>query len=225
MTDFYLRSKWRGKIEVPTNPTHVISECKACMNERSKTQVRLSPHETRTASETMFIEYLASKGIPALPGKALKDVWVDVVALGHVWIELKYSKLVYSHGGNRFKFGFTQRQIEQGPQGHIVVLICDWGDRQTYHFFPHDFKAFYHKDGNHKTGFDFVPGKEVATKHPNRNIMTQSMMDRAEGRTDSIFLWLKRMRHAMLQGERPEYGKPFIRDRKFVVATKKDAAA
>lgn len=211
LIDFYLRSKYRGKIDIPTKPQHVISECKKCMLKRSRNETRLSPHKTRTMSEMMFIEYLASRGIPSLPGKALKDVWVDVVALGHVWIEVKYSKLYYSNGADRFRFMFTPRQVEHGPQGHIIALMCDWDDHQTYHFFPWNFVAFHHGDGARKSSVDFVPGKMEAIKHHNRNVMTQPMMDSARDNTALITRYLNRIHEALCEGERPEYGKPFAR--------------
>lgn len=211
ITHFHLRSSFIGKIETPTESRHVISECKTCMRERGKTPNRLSPHESREATEGLFVEYLAKRGFPALPGKALKYSWVDVVILGHIWAEVKYSNYTYEAGAKRFKFGFSARQRETGPKGHIVVLICDWGDKQSFHLFPWNYEAFYHGDGRRKTGIDFVPGKEVATRHKTRNIMTQSMMDQAENRTKLIWDYINRVHDALLRGERPTYGEPFAR--------------
>jgi len=211
LVDFHFRSKYRGKIVVPTEPAHVISECKTCMRERGKTQNRLSPHETRTASEMMFIEYLASRGVPALPGKAVQFADVDIVAYGHIWVEVKYSTLDYSHNAKRFRWSFSPKQVERGVYGHIIALICDYGERQTYHLFPWDAKYFYNEDNKPKTGINFVPGQMEAVKHKRRHILTQPVMDLAQDRTSLISTYLTRIHHALCEGKRPERERPFSR--------------
>lgn len=211
ITEFHFRSAYRGKLEIPTESKHVISECKTCMRNRSKVSKRLSPHETRTESETWFIEYLASYGIPALPGKALRDSDVDVVALGHVWIETKMSTLRYDHYNNRFAFSFSPRQVEQGPRGHIIALICDWNTHRTVHLFQWDNKVFFNEYGKMKTGISFVPGQMEAIKHVRRHILTQPIMDRAQDRIELISTYITRIHNALCSGQRPDYGKPFGR--------------
>lgn len=223
LTDFYLRSSYRGKIDTPTEPKHVISECKDCMKNRSKTGTRLSPHETRTQSEALFIQYLTSRGIPALPGKAVHYADVDVVALGHIWIEVKYSTLAYSHNAERFRFGFTPKQANRGPQGHIIALICDWGDGDiTYHLFPHNHKVFFNEHGKMKTGINFVPGQLEAVKHKRRHILTQPIMDNAQDNTRLINIYLNRIRTALLDKQTLAYDVPFARD--YVAQVKTEAA-
>lgn len=213
LTDFHLRSGYRGKIDIPTEPKHVISECKSCMRERGKNSKRLSPHETRTASETTFIEYLASRGIPALPGKAIRAADVDVIALGHVWIEVKYSTLAYIQGAERFRFSFTPNQTKYGPRGHIVALICNWGnDKLTFHLLPYNHQVFFNEHGKMKTGLQFVPGQIEAVKHVHRHILTQQVMNYYENRTELINRYITRIHNALRAGLRAEYGKPFARD-------------
>lgn len=181
LSSYYIRSG----IDNPTEPGHYVSECKACMLERSKHQTRLPATMPRAFTETLALEYLTHQGIAALPGKAVKAAHVDIVAWGHVWIEVKYSRL--SDTGV-FTFNSTVSQKRNGYRAHLVLLICEYPDEQrTFHLFDADDPVFQIK-GRTKTAFTFRAGATHALKHGNnRVVMTQPMMDAAQDRVDLVW--------------------------------------
>jgi len=185
LTEFYRRS---GVNTIETY-ADVISECIDCMKERAKTQTRLPKTTPRVTSEIFAIEYLQSKGIPAVPGKAVSAADVDVVAFGCVWIDVKYDKEHWHRNDMVFFFSNTNKQIRDGYKGHIVMLICDHDDgTRTHHFFRPNHPVFYFKDGRRKTAFNHVKGRTKARKHwQNRTVMTQQMMDAAQD--DVAMVW------------------------------------
>lgn len=177
---FYWRSGF-NKNNPPTQPGHYQVECKDCMLERSRNQVRVSKLTSLVPSETLAIQKLNSVGIPALPGKAVSAADVDVVAYGCVWIEIKYGKHVGNHGEQVFKFSATPKQQERGFLADLVMLICEYSpDKITYHLFDAKHPVFYMHD-RLKVGWQFTVGAMEAKKHGNnRVVMTQPLMDAAQ---------------------------------------------
>lgn len=177
LSDFYPRSYSNG----------VMSECKECMKLRSKNIKDRNYFMPRVATEICAIDYLKKNAIPALPGKALRFSHVDVVAFGCVKIEVKYAKCEFKRGVQKFTFNATPAQQKYGFRAHIVMLICDYGEKKTYHFFKSSDPVFYIK-GRLKTGFTFTPGNYEALKHANnRVVMVQSMMDAAQDNIQLIY--------------------------------------
>ena len=205
---FYVRSGYGTQDAPAIEPGHFTTECKACMKQRSKGQLRLPPWETLVKSEELAIKALMEHGIWAQTGKATQAPDVDVVAFSAVWIECKHAVLTR----RGFKFSVTPKQQERGYMGHIVMLICEWpGQRYTHHLFDADAPYFYHEDGRAKTGFVFVPGKRKATTRGRGNQwqLTQPVMDAAQDQYELIWSYLAHIRQALLDGRRPEYGKVF----------------
>lgn len=177
LTEFYARSYSNG----------FLSECKQCMRLRGKSIQRGSYLMPRVATEESAINYLQARAIPALPGKALRFSHVDVVAFGCVKIEVKHSKYEFRRGKQKFTFNATPAQKKHGFRAHIVMLICDYGDRQTYHLFKASDPVFY-MNGRVKTGFTFTPGNYKALKHgDNRVVLVQGMMDSAQDNVQLIY--------------------------------------
>jgi hypothetical protein len=166
-----------------------LSECKSCMKERSKAR-RVTNEDYQVSvveSERLAIEYLAVNGIPALPGKALRKSFVDVIVFGCVGIEVKFAKLEDVYGTPKFNFKTTPSQQKFGFRADVVCLICDYDNRTTFHFFPAKHPVFYMK-GRLKTGLTFTPGAYEALKHgENRVVMVQGMMDEAQDRIELIY--------------------------------------
>ncbi len=186
-SEFYLRSEQIHSGNPPTLPGHVTSECKVCMNARSKakrmdSRKSLGPHR---ATEELVIKALARQGIPALAGKVFISAYpnVDVVAWGCVMIEVKWAKLDVYRGVEKFKFNATPTQKRKGFSAHLIILVCEYvPDEYTYHVFPVEHPVFY-KDGHTKTGWTFTPGAYEAKKHGNnRMVMTQPLMDEFQDR-------------------------------------------
>lgn len=171
------------------------------MNERSKNQERLPATTPRVKSETIAIDYLRSKGVYAVPGKSVSSAHVDVVAWGCVGIEVKYAK--FGKPENGFTFNASTPQVKRGHYlGEVVMLICDYGDRMTFHFFQSDDEVFYidRKIGEKqrvpiyerglKYAVTFVPDASAGTKHSgNRVVMTPDMMTSAQDAYDLIELY------------------------------------
>lgn len=177
--NFYKRSG----VDNPSISGHYASECKACMKTRAKTQKRYDAHTPRWDTEQTAINYLQSNGVPALPGKALRVADVDVVAWGHIHVEVKHANI---EDGNTFTFVTTPRQQKRGLLAHVVLLICNYGSHTTYHLFRADHPVFF-IHGRVKTGLNYVVGTERATKHQfNRVVMTDGMMQQAQDRIELI---------------------------------------
>lgn len=125
----------RSGLSEHTVAGHYISECKACMKERSRTQKRLHPLVPRADTEQYAIDYLHQKRIPALPGKALSYAHVDVVAFWIVRIEIKYSKLHRQAGTKYYAFNSSEKQRQNGYLADLVMLICERPTGRTFHLF------------------------------------------------------------------------------------------
>lgn len=194
-SEFYARLEYRDPSNPPTLPGHTISHCVSCMKDHSSE--RLHRTVPRTVTEQLAIQYLSSWGIYAAPGKSVYAADVDVVAWGCVWIEVKYALLKKG----KFTFSTTPKQQKKGFRGHIVMLICDWGNNvRTYHLFDVDHAVFYIED-RVKTGWVVTPGQMVQLKHEaTRVVMLQPMMDEAKDNLQLIGGTLEQIREALKEG-------------------------
>lgn len=184
-SEFYARSGGKGH----------LSECKACMKARNQDHTQLPPTQPRDATEIVAIDYLKRRGVHALPGKAVKTSWCDVVAWGAVGIEIKWGCLTSSGTRIEWTFNTTPVQRKRGFVGHLVMLICDPkdGSDPTFHIFRKDDPVFYiWRDGEPeprlKTGLTYFRGRKEALKHgDNRVVMTDAMMDMAQDNISLIW--------------------------------------
>lgn len=199
LSEFYIRTPYNQNRDRPALPGAYISECKTCMRERGKHQRRITPGVSRVESENIAIEYLRGKGVYATPGKASKLPYVGIAAWGAVGIEVK--RATYDPLLRSFTFVTTPRQQAQGFRAHVVMLICEYPDRMTYHLFPSDHPVFY-IDGRLKTGLVFSLRQSAGSKHAhNRVVMTQALMDEYENRVDIIWSWVLKISAALSVGQ------------------------
>lgn len=158
---------------------YLCSECKTCMKARSKRSQKVDRKVSMVASESEVIEQLHLNGIPALPGKALHHQWADVIAWGCVLIEVKSSSLI----DRSFFFAFSYSQRNGKLRGDLVVLVCRYENKNTYHVFNATHPMFYDKDGKLKFGVSWTPDR-----HGNGRpaVVTDMMMAKAENRWQMI---------------------------------------
>jgi len=169
------------------------------MRQRASKQQRITPDKARVEGENLAIEYLRSKGIYATPGKTSQLAWVDVAAWGAVGIEVKHAK--YDVLSRRFTFTTTPRQRSQGFSAHLVMLICEYSDRMTYHLFPVNHSVFY-IDGRMKSGIVFSLKQSAGSKHSgSRVVMTQALMDEYENRVDLIWALVMQISEKLTLGD------------------------
>lgn len=178
-----------------------VSYCKSCMKAQSRSMKSNKDYEVPyVKSEQIAIDYLSKHGIPALPGKTIRKSFVDVIAFGCVRIEVKYSKLHLNGKDPYFAFQTTPAQRERGFLGDIVMLICDYGDKTTYHFFPVSEPAFYMND-RMKTGIMFTPGFWEARKFgATRTVLVQGTMNDAQDRIELVHSALRDYCEALKRG-------------------------
>lgn len=199
LTEFYIRNPYNRNGDPPALPGDCISECKTCMRERGKHTQRITPDKSRVESENLAIAYLRSKGIYATPGKASKLAWVDVAAWGAIGIEVKHAK--YDKLSRKFTFVTTPKQQSDGFSAHLVLLMCEYEDRTTYHIFPADHPVFY-INGRVKSGLVFSLRQSAGSKHSsNRVVMTQALMDEYENRINLIWALVVHTSEALSAGE------------------------
>lgn len=180
----------------------VTSECKECMKKRSvgKWHKNEDYMKSLVMSEELAIAFLHRNGIPALPGKALRQSHVDVIAFGCVHIEVKYAPFEVDRTVKKFTFKVTPSQQKNGFRAEVVILICGYDDHMTYHLFDAKDPVFY-MHGRVKTGFTFTPGSFEAKKHGNnRVVMTQPMMNAAEDKVSLVFDKLNQHVEAIKKG-------------------------
>jgi hypothetical protein len=158
---------------------YLCSECKDCMKARSKRQKPVDRKVSVVPSEGDVITQLLSNGIPALPGKALHQQWADVIAWGCVLIEVKSSAL----SDRQFSFGFSHDQRNGKLRGDLIVLVCRYDDKNTYHVFPSSHPMFYGKTGKLKTGVNWTPQRKPNGKP---SVVTDDMMSAAENKWQMI---------------------------------------
>lgn len=196
VTEFYVRSGVQNPIEAG----HYNSECKSCLKERSKVTGTVHPTMPRVLSECLAIDALKANGIACLPGKAVHAADVDVVAWGHVKIEVKYAKLEFNRAEDNFSFVTTPKQQQRGFLAHIVMLICDYGDRLTYHLFDATDEVFY-INGHVKSGFIFTPGQMEQLKHQRTRVkLTQPIMDAHENCWNLVWKYVKQISEDLKTG-------------------------
>lgn len=211
-SEFYTRPTFGTPEKPAVLDGHFVTECKACMRERSNNQKRLPPWESQVKSEQLAIDYLMSKGIWATTGKMTSAPDVDVAIFGLIWMEVKHARFDNKGSRGDFVFVTTPPQQARGFLGHVVMLICEYPDgRLTHHIFDALDPVFYRDDGALKSGFTFVPGK-LAPAPQGRNYkhqLTQPIMDAAQDDTKIIVEWLTTLRRLLASGVKPEYGKVF----------------
>lgn len=197
LSEFYPRSGYTKPEKPPTIPGHYMTECKACLKDRSKTQTRLPKTIPRAATEIIAIDILKKAGIPTLPGKAVHAADCDLVCYGSVWVECKYSKLYRQNGEDAFRFDTTPKQQKEGFRADLVILICDYPDgNRTAHLFDAKHPVFYMK-GRVKSGIIYTVGLQKQRKHfASRTVMTEPMMDAAKNA-----FWLIKNRLAEIEDE------------------------
>jgi hypothetical protein len=149
------------------------------MKARSKRQKPVDRKVSVVPSEGDVITQLLSNGIPALPGKALHQQWADVIAWGCVLIEVKSSAL----SDRQFSFGFSHDQRNGKLRGDLIVLVCRYDDKNTYHVFPSSHPMFYGKTGKLKTGVNWTPQRKPNGKP---SVVTDDMMSAAENKWQMI---------------------------------------
>jgi hypothetical protein len=157
----------------------LLSECKDCMKARNKTHKHVAPDVSNVPTENDLIAVLAAQGVPAIPGKALSQKWVDVVAWGCVNIEVKSA---YAKDGRKFLFRLTAKQKANGVRGDLIVLVCKHDSGNTYHVFHADDPIFF-RDGKRR---ETLPYTFQARRYSGRtrkgvplNPLTDERMERA----------------------------------------------
>lgn len=177
-SEFYTRSG---------NPHLILAGCKVCRAREGRTKrslgYKIGALEIAVPSEAWAISRMAEYGIPALPGKALVHSHTDVVAWGCVQVEVKSS---LANNAGRFNFGFTPKQVSERILGDVIVLICNYGVRKTFHVFEPDEEFFFISQGRRKSGVCFMPEQNAPIRHFTRKILTQTKMDAAEDRWSLI---------------------------------------
>lgn len=158
---------------------YLCSECKDCMKARSKRQVSVDRKISVVPSEGDVITQLHVNGVPALPGKALHQQWADVIAWGCVLIEVKSSSL----NDRQFTFAFTASQRNGKLRGDLIVLVCRYEDKNTFHVFPSNHPMFYGKNGKLKTSVNWTPDRN---KQGKPSVLTDEMMVDAENRWQMV---------------------------------------
>lgn len=175
-------------------PGAYTSECKACMKERGKSQTPISPLTPRSLSEAVVIEYLQSRGVFAVPGKAVSYAHVDVVAWGCVGIEVKYSA---ERKGGRFVFSMTPAQQRGGFRAEVVCLVFDYAafNAPQFHFFSanDDLFASSQEGRRIKSSLEYVMGREEQT-------LNQARLDESRDRIDLIEACRKRVADGLKVG-------------------------
>jgi hypothetical protein len=163
------------------------SYCKTCIKDTANGHRPISQQIPKDQSEIAAIEYLRAKGIPSLPGKSLKYSWVDVVAFGCIRIEVKSSKLFTDSNYPYFKWSVSSTQLERGVLADLIMLMCRYEDKTTFHMFKPDCPAFW-INGQRKTGFAYRLGAIETKKHiKGRVIMTENMMDESQDKLKLIY--------------------------------------
>lgn len=105
------------------------SWCRKCVEEESK-----HPNKKGDPYENAVLAKLKQLGIWAVRGKDISNQYIDVIAWGCVRIEVKSATLQK----NQFSFAFTLRQQAREVENDIYVLVCRWGDHESYHVFLAD---------------------------------------------------------------------------------------
>ena len=162
------------------------------------------------SAQSTPVSTLLQHGIYAAAGSECSAPYVDVVAMGAVWIEVM-TALQGSERGRAFQFVSTPRQREVGYMAHVLMLECVWErGAVTYHLFAVT-APFFYIEGRVKTTVVYRPGKmePSITGRGNQHQLTQPVMDAARDDYALVWTWLAHIRQALMDGRRPEYGKVF----------------
>jgi hypothetical protein len=171
------------------------SYCINCMKIDSHNQRKVDKQESVVESEMAVIAELAKLGIPALHGKAFSHKLADVCAHGAVCIEVKSSKL---HDDGTFEFGFSHRQQKEDIRGTLIILVCRYPDRYTYHVFSAKDPKFYRADGTLKTAASWTPNRGNAGRKP---IFTDAIMKAHENAWHMIEAERQRVSQELRRGQ------------------------
>ena len=165
-----------------------FTECKTCYREHAHLNHEYVPrYVPYRQCEDLAITKLQSLGIPAAPGKLFAAAFADVVAWGIINIEVKYSRLSFEAQRWSFRFSTTPAQRKRGLIAHLVMLICDYGNRSTFHLLPPSHPVFF-RDGHMKACVLYTPDyAEAGYKHGrNRVVMTDAIMKEYQDRWELI---------------------------------------
>jgi hypothetical protein len=163
MTEFYDRLGGKdGK----------FTKCKECMKAKSNRHPSKPKEIASKASEQDVIDLLRNQGVYAAPGKCSEWKWCDVVAWGCVRVEVKRAK---QDENGCFMFSSTPHQRKRGFTADLVVTICEWKDKTSYHVFPANHPVFYN-GGKMKQGFWYDPFP-VSRNHGRGGRMTNAIMN------------------------------------------------
>lgn len=158
------------------------SECKACVTERSKGQIR-NKNVSVYPAEDDVIKLLAKSGIHAELGKAINKKHVDVVAWGCVRIEVK-SSTEKPDGGFSFTFNPSQRKNKANIDA--VVLVCMYPERSTYHVFRSNHPVLCGQNDEIKGAVDYKPNAKRRHAKLIGSTLTFEIMTQHENRWDII---------------------------------------
>lgn len=173
----------RTGVKKPTRAEHYYNECKECKKELSRQQTRGDNRLVPVVkSERLAIDFLASKGICALPGRVFGFANADVVAWGCVRIGVGYASFSDLHNGFYFPIASSRRVSPAVPD--VVMLIADWGDTCTFHLFHGGADVFYHRE-RRKKAVKYVPDANTIYRR-RENILD----DRAMGAAQDGYLYL-----------------------------------
>lgn len=196
-SEFYIRSG----IKVPTEPGHYNSECKFCIKERRRKAVPMPRGISRVETENLAIRYLATCGIPALPGKANMMPDTDIVALGVVGIEVKLG--TWSHQGRReiCSFSTTPKQQQRGFLAHLVMMIVPRDFAFTFHIMDAAHPAFF-KDGHVKSSWGYVEDRYESLKFGSYyTVLTEDVMQEARDNTALVLQKAQEISEALRSGK------------------------
>lgn len=176
---YYVRTGFKH----PVKPEHYYNECKACKREISRQQTRAENRLTPAIkSEALAINYLSEKGVCALPGRVFGFANADVVAWGCVRIGVSYC--VYSEHHNGFQFPLAGNKIASPVVPDVMLLIADWIDSLSFHFFDANAAVFYIGD-RRKKAVKYIPDANARYRRRDNVLDDEAMKIAKTG-----YLWL-----------------------------------
>lgn len=158
---------------------YYMGECKECAKARTRSHPRWDRRQSSIESEMSVLSQLNRMGIPALPGKTLSHQYADIIAHGCLQIEVKSSRNYGNDIHSEFQFAFTPKQRRDGIRGDLIVLVCRWIDKYTYHVFPTLHPAFFLPTGERKTAVGWHKNKHPAGRKSD-TALTDDLMEMAQ---------------------------------------------
>jgi len=157
----------------PTKDKH-NGYCIDCCKDKSKKAAVYSKSDVAIECRKEVISALRKDHIFATTGKASQWKQIDVVAWGCVKIRVAQSN---PHNNGKFMWGL-RRGGSFWDIVDLVILICNWGDRKTYHVFSKDDPVFFTERGR-KTGITFNPSSawQISTVQHGPNLTSQMMKE------------------------------------------------